>query len=177
MFNQLTTRIDIIFVYGDEKWKNDFSGNKNYIEEFGKRFPVKYYKGGQPYDTAQQMTNDVKKNGRMLVSIDFGGHPIFSNIDNCYFRAVHDYIVHIGGGFNFSGKGEIQAYNKHAKLAPKIAKPALFTEVVGQASYSITFGNFPTQKIAIMKGVNFDEVGYIDNVDDIEEELKRLNVI
>jgi len=91
--------------------------------------------------------------------------------DNIVFRFVHDYLIHIKGGFPF-GKGELNAYNLHAKLLPKEAIPAIFTEVVGQAAVYMTYGNFPEQKIAVLHGFDFEKVGYyngelIDGGDDM----------
>jgi hypothetical protein len=97
-------------------------------------------------------------------------HPIFSLIDNIVFRTVHDYIVHILGGKQFGAQGEIASYNLHAKMVPPDAIPAIFTEVVGQACVAVTTGSFPSiQKIAVLKGFDFINVG---KVDDTNYEIK-----
>jgi hypothetical protein len=58
--------------------------------------------------------------------------PYFSKEDNWIFRAVHDYYTHIiTKTEDFDLRGELRAYNTHAKLVPPDALPALFTEVVG----------------------------------------------
>jgi GNAT superfamily N-acetyltransferase len=105
---------------------------------------------GQPYETAEEMSDNVKKSGVMYISTDFNEHPIFTPLQNLQFRAVHDYIVHIAKDKSFTLKGEIGSYNAHAKLVPPAAIPALYTEVVGQASTYFTTGEFPKQKIALL---------------------------
>ena len=57
-------------------------------------------------------------------------------------------------------------------MVPKDAVPAIFTEVVGQASIAVTSGSFPSkQKIAVLKGFDYYNVG---NVDDYEINNKEL---
>src|SRR5690606_2140551 len=53
---------------------------------------------GQPYDTAEQMRDEVLRTGVLKISRDFNEHPYFSPLDNLKFRAVHDMIVHIAPG-------------------------------------------------------------------------------
>ena len=105
---------------------------------------------GQPYETAEEMSDKVRRSGVMYISTDFNEHPIFTPLQNLQFRAVHDYIVHIAKDKSFTLKGEIGSYNAHAKLVPPAAIPALYTEVVGQASTYFTTGEFPRQKIALL---------------------------
>ena len=47
----------------------------------------------------------------------------------------------------------------------------MFTEVVGQASYFINYDEFPEQKIAILPGFDFDNVGVVEGYDIINKEL------
>lgn len=70
--------------------------------------------------------------------------------------------THIIHGENFNLRGEIRAYNTHSKLAPPMALPALYTEVVGQVCWAITNkGEFPVQKMAVIPGADYREVGKI----------------
>jgi hypothetical protein len=62
-------------------------------------------------------------------------------------------------GHSFTMRGEFNAYSTHSKIAPPEAKPALFTEIVGQVCYYNVVGSFPTQKASIMTGFDFDNVG------------------
>lgn len=107
---------------------------------------------GQPYDTAEQMRDEVKRTGVLKISTDFNEHPFFTPLENLKFRAVHDYVVHIipgDRGPDFSRRGELRAYNLHRRLAPPDAWPALFTEVAAQACYANARGEFPVQKVAV----------------------------
>ena len=134
-YNKLASRLDVIFVDGD------------------------------PYKNAAEMTQDIKQNKRMLVSKEFSENLLsgWTPKENWIFRAVHDYVIHYGGKHNFSMRGELGAYNRHAKLLPAIARPALFSEVVAQAAYYIVTGGFPDiQKAALLYGFDYDSVGKID---------------
>ena len=105
---------------------------------------------GQPYADAEQLKREVAATGKLYISTDYNEHPIFTPEQNLEFRAVHDHIVHIGRDVDFSMRGEIAAYNAHARLAPPDAMPALFTEIVGQAAPSALYGVFEEQKIALL---------------------------
>ena len=114
------------------------------------------------YRDAKDMTHKVKDSGILYIDSENNEHPVFDKALNLKFRAVHDYVTHIGGNHAFDARGEIGAYNRHAKLAPPQAKPALFTEVVGQASYYLTFGDFGPQKISTLYGFDYDVLGDVD---------------
>lgn len=114
---------------------------------------------GQPYADEKEMSDAVKKSGVLYISTDFNVHPFFTPEQNLKFRAVHDWYTHIATGSEFSQRGEIKSYNAQAKVTPRAALPALFTEVVGQAMYATVHGNFPEQKVAILKGFDYYNVG------------------
>ena len=104
-----------------------------------------------PYEDDNDMRQQVAQTGILKIWRGGTSHPIYSPETNLKLRAVHDYMAHIQAigsqGTGFDMKGEIQAYNTHLKtVSPEVA-PALFTEVLGQASYYLTYGNFPEQKI------------------------------
>lgn len=128
---------------------------------------------GQPYDSQKQMAQDVKETGVLKISTDYNQHDIFTPEQNLKFRAVHDYIVHILANVDFSDKGEVAAFNAHAKLLPQKAIPAAFTEIVGQACYANAKGSFPKQKIAIMQGFDFRNLGQVKGYDIEKKKLVR----
>jgi hypothetical protein len=123
------------------------------------------------------MKNDYEKTGKLKISIDYSEHPIFSLKDNIVFRSVHDFIVHILGNHGFGAKGEIASYNRHAKLAPNDALPALFTEIVGQACVVVKTNNFPKQKITVLKGFDYNEVGKVEGYNIEQKTLTKDNVL
>mgnify|MGYP001575076020 CR=1 FL=1 len=128
---------------------------------------------GQPYASAAEMRREVWRTGVLAISRDFNTHLFFSPEENLRFRAVHDYVVHIVGRGHpeFGQRGEIRAFNLHRALAPVGAWPALFTEVVGQVCFETVRGYFPEQKVAILDGFDFVNVGLVEGC---RVERKRL---
>jgi hypothetical protein len=158
LFQRLLSKVNLIFTTNEKS-------NVGSININGKDYNIEYTRQQDEYQTASEMRNKFKETGILKISIDYSEHPIFSVTDNIVFRTVHDYMAHILGGHDFGAKGEIASYNTHVKLAPNDAIPALFTEVVGQACYTIKNKNFPKQKIAVMDGFDFINLGKIDNED------------
>lgn len=156
LFTRLLSKVNVVFVTNDKS-------KVGQINILGRDFKIDYINPGEEYKTQSEMKQSFTDTGILKISIDYSDHPVFSVADNIVFRTVHDYIVHILGGHNFGAKGEIAAYNRHAKLAPKDAIPALFTEVVGQVCITIKTDSFPKQKIAILKGFDYQNVGAVDD--------------
>ncbi len=157
LFKRLLSKVNVIFVTNDESKIGS-------INILGKDFKVEYIRPGDEYQTQSEMKSSFENTGILKISMDYSDHPVFSVADNIVFRTVHDYIVHILGNHDFGSKGEIASYNRHAKMAPPAAIPALFTEVVGQVCYTIKNNSFPKQKIAILKGFDYYNVGEVDDV-------------
>ena len=130
-----------------------------------------------PYENADELRKDVKETGVLRIATADSDHPIFTNEQNVKFRAIHDYMSHIQAigsrGTEFSLRGEIAAYNVHLKTIPKAAIPALFTEVIGQVcAYYYLGGRFPDkQKIAILPGFDYINVGRVKGMDIKDKEL------
>lgn len=117
---------------------------------------------GDPYQSAEQMKKEVKETKVLKIMKDHSDHPFFSPEENWKFRAVHDWFTHIISGQPFTLKGELAAYNTHAKMFPPAALPALFTEIVGQVSYNTVKGTFPVQKVVLLKGFDYKNLGRVD---------------
>lgn len=118
-----------------------------------------------PYQSQSQMKKEVEQSGKIYINTEYSDNLAsgWSKEDNWKFRAVHDYIVHIGGDVSFGQRGEIQAFNVHAKIAPPAALDALFSEVVGQACYATVTGDFPNpQKACKLYGFDYNKLGNID---------------
>ena len=163
-WKRLLSRINVTFY-------STFKKNEGkIIKVLGKEYKIIH---SEDYTTQSEMKKDVEEKKTLKISIDYSTHPYFSLEDNIIFRTVHDYIVHILGNKQFGLHGEIQSYNLHAKLVPPQARPAIFTEVVGQASYATVFGNFPIQKAAILDGFDYDRVGEVQDYDIINKQLKK----
>lgn len=161
LFKRLLSKVNVVFT------SNNTSKVGNIIID-GRKFKIVHKTQEEEYQTQSEMKQSFEKTGILYISIDHSDHPVFSVEDNIVFRTVHDYMAHILGNHDFGAKGEIASYNRHAKMAPKEAIPALFTEVVGQASATIVTNSFPKQKIAVMDGFDFVNLG---NVDDANYEI------
>lgn len=97
-----------------------------------------------PYENAEQMQKDVRENHHLSVftgSGPQGDHPL-SEIEpttgqtfNNLFRATHDLFGHAAGGFDFSERGEENAYNAHRQMYSPEASKAVRTETQGQSNW------------------------------------------
>ena len=130
-----------------------------------------------PYESAQELRQDVNTTGIMKIATIDAEHEVFDVITNAKFRAIHDYMSHVQAigsrGTEFTLRGELAAYNTHLKTTPKAAVPALFTEVVGQVcTYNIT-GKFAEQKICLLDGFDYYNVGVVEGYDIINKELVK----
>lgn len=144
-------------------FESDYNERKGSITVLGKEYPLELISPEEEYKTATLMRDIYKKTNRLRISIDYSEHPYLSVEENIIFRTVHDFIVHIQGDTEFGDRGEMASYNLHAKLCPPSARPALFTEIVGQVAVSVVTGNFPEQKLAILRGFDYVELGKIDD--------------
>jgi len=131
-----------------------------------------------PYENDDDMRQQVNKTGVLKIWSGGTSHPIYSPETNLKLRAVHDYMAHIQAlgsqGTGFDMKGEIQAYNTHLKTVPPAVAPALFTEVLGQAAYFLTYEHFPEQKIAFLPGFDYFNIGVVDGYNIIDGELVKI---
>lgn len=151
-------------------WDSLLASSRNFYNKTLSTINV-IYTDKEMYADAQEMKNDVKKNKRMYVSLEYTGHPYWSDTDYQCFRAVHDYIVHVLGNSDFTLHGEMRAVNLHMKLVPDLAKPAVFLEIPGKVCSYLTNGHFPPSKIAVLKGFDYNNVGRI--IDTPEQDLHK----
>ena len=121
------------------------------------------------YDTAEELRQDVRQNGVMKIATIDAEHDIFDELTNAKFRAIHDYMAHVQAigsrGTEFGLVGELQAYNVHLKTLPPKAAPALFTEVIGQVCAKEATGKFQEQKICLLDGFDYFNVGRVEGYD------------
>ena len=166
----------------DEAAASAFEALEPFINKMFKRISSRVevqFVDEDPYAGAEEMCADALNNG--ILKIWSGGteHQVFEPELNLKLRAVHDYMTHCQRGTDFTLKGEIASYNDHMKTVPPSAAGALFTEVVGQAAYFLNRGEFPPQKIAILPGFDFFNVGEVDpeitgyELDPIKKELVK----
>lgn len=116
----------------------------------------------QPYASADDMRDDIRKNKQILVSTQYNDintlSPIFkSAIDNLSFRATHDLHHALTENCNFELDGEICAFSKFAKnclswgnlnrkqtMANHLIM-VLASEIIGQVCVVRHTGEFPRQ--------------------------------
>ena len=144
------------------------------IESRVKIEPVDYH----PYENAEHLRQSVKETGVLKVATLDSEHEVFDVETNVKFRAVHDYMSHIQAigsrGTEFTLRGEIASYNVHLKTIPQEAIPALFTEVVGQVcAYFNNNNDFAEQKICLLDGFDYINVGEVDGYDIVDKELVK----
>ena len=143
-------------------WKALIAHVEHMFEQLQARVRVEFV-GSDPYSDYDALAKDIRENRRMKIFTGNSDHAVFSDRQNWKFRAVHDYMAHFAGGHKFSLRGEISAYNRHVKTVPPAARPALFTEVVGQVcTFHFLDGKFAPQKIAILYGFDYVNVGNVD---------------
>lgn len=124
-----------------------------------------------PYTDEHDMAAQVGRTGTMRTYSGHSDHPEMSGDKTVDFRTVHDLYGHMdptnsatGNRFRTHGfnlRGEFNSYVSHVRMVPREAIPALFTEIVGQTSYATIMGGFPTQKAAILHGVDYIRVGVV----------------
>ena len=137
--------------------------NKMFNQIAGPRGRVSVeYVDEDPYPSEKEMCQDAMQNGVLKIWKGGTEHPIFNPVLNTKLRAVHDYMAHCQGKTSFGQQGEIAAFNRHMLTVPEAGREALFTEVVGQASYFLNYGHFPEQKIAILEGFDKHNLGVVD---------------
>ena len=150
------------------------------IKKVQSSYPVEFV-DGQPYDSAEQMSAEIKETGIMKISKDFNQSEVFGEIENLFFRAVHDYYGHLAARGHesddkkittFDLEGELRAYNGHLKMlgTSDMAK-AVFTEVIGQACYNIYYGNFPEQKVCFLDGFDHVNLGNVKGYQIVDQDL------
>lgn len=145
-------------------WDSLNESNKRMFKILQSKYRVEFTEE-DPYPDAKTMKEQVERTKVLKIWSGESSHPYFSVQDNLIFRAVHDYYTHILTDVSFGLRGEYKAYNTHCKILPPMARPALFTEVIGQVSYQHVTGRFPTQKVAIMEGFDFLNVGVVTDED------------
>lgn len=146
----------------DPEAQESYEALRNAVNKFFKLIKSKVtveFVDGNPYESSEQMQKEVTKTKVFKIMKDFSTHPFFSEEENWRFRAVHDWFTHVIAHQPFTQKGELQTYNMHAKMMPPAALPALFTEIIGQVCYQTSKGSFPVQKVAILKGFDYKNIG------------------
>lgn len=107
-----------------------------------------------PYTNSKEMMADAAKG---TLNVFTGGdmassHPLaefsekYGHTFNNIFRGVHDYFGHFVPNLSFGAKGELGAFQTHAKMFSKAALPALAAETLAQNAWVNFFGDHQSLK-------------------------------
>ena len=143
-------------------WKSLISHIEKMYDQMQSRITVEFTPE-DPYKNEKEIIQDIEKNKRLKIYSGHATHPVWTVEQNLKFRAYHDYLSHVAGGHAFGSKGEIASYNQHAKMVPRDALLALFTEIIGQAMTATQTASFPEQKICKLHGFDYINLGKVDD--------------
>ncbi|CAD5980729.1 hypothetical protein PCC9214_04696 [Planktothrix tepida] len=136
---------------GDTLNRRDQKGFSEWIHHLFLQvpFPVEYI-AGQPYQSAAEMTEDVRLTGVLKISTDFNDPVVLSREDNLLYRAIHD-SHHILGGWDFSWEGELAACQYFCSLTNnRLYHRILFSELILQAAAYLYLGDFPQEQKLVL---------------------------
>lgn len=113
------------------------------------------YSKQDPYTSSKAMSDDVKNNHHLSVydtPTGVANHPLdaMSPVGKSYntiFRGVHDVLGHADPGNQFGPKGELAAFQAHAKMFTDAALPALASETLAQNAW-VNYGPHNPQSLA-----------------------------
>lgn len=155
-----------------------------------------------PYPNQRMMMYDIMVNKKMKIfkTPSDDSHVGMSAKENDILRAVHDFLGHykpIESAFkkfmeknkikstgdvafqklrfnrnSFTVRGEMNTYISHGKLLPDDLKPVLFTEIVGQISTYFATGDFTDNKVGVIRGVDFKDIGFFTDAK-LEKRMAR----
>lgn len=118
-----------------------------------------------PYASAKEMREAVKRTGIAHIYTGWSGHPILSHEENNISRAVHDIYAHLVCGCPFTFEGEYTAYLEQRKHYPDWTWRVLFAEIPAQTAAYYYAGNFtyrqrafeaPGQWLTMTRGMERD---------------------
>jgi hypothetical protein len=131
-------------------WKELADDSMRRIEVLADQIQIEYTPEPEPYETPQEMCEDVHKNQHIFVSTANSIHPVWTAEQNAAFRAVHDVLGHCVSGGDFGWEGENKACAAHFPLLSSLAQKALFTECIGQAAAAAYYRSFMPQKVCFL---------------------------
>jgi hypothetical protein len=131
-------------------WKELADDSMRRAEVLRNQLKIEEVNDPEPYESAQEMCEDVHKNKHFYVSRNNSDHPMWNTAQNVAFRIVHDVLGHCVSGGDFGWQGENLACSAHFPLLTPIAQKALFTECIAQTAAGAYFRSFMPQKVAFI---------------------------
>jgi len=134
---------------------------KNIQKRYKVRFLDNYDEIG--YFNADNMRDRIDDTGVFLIDKNIKrSHPVLDKNHLLKFRTVKKYIMHVLFEKGFGDyKNMMQSYKYYSSLVSEKAKPALFTEFVGDMSCRISGGSFGS-KACLLDGFNYNNLGQVD---------------
>jgi len=133
-----------------DAWTSLAAESKAQADAVRKQIDVTYLDDPEPYESAREMSDDVKLKQKLTVSRFGLDHPLWTPEQVLDFRTVHDAVGHVQSGGDFTWRGENLAFSTHAPLVSPLAQEALFVEVLGRAAYLDNFRGVGPHKVALM---------------------------
>lgn len=90
----------------------------------------------QPYANAADLRKDVFENNHIFIWQGGQQNSLMTNEENFRHRAVHDLFGHAPTGFEFSPRGEWNAFRVHAQMFTPPALRAFVSESIAQVAYA-----------------------------------------
>ena len=140
----------------DEKavaaWKALAAESKIQADEIRKQIGVDVTDDPHPYESADEMRDDVHNNQKLQVSrAGAHGHPVWSPEDVVNFRTVRDALGHGQSHGDWSWAGVNDAAQHHMPLVSPLAREALLAETVGKRAYQDVYpGHDVPHKVGFM---------------------------
>lgn len=116
-----------------------------------------------PYQSFEQMRDQIRSTGTMLVWKGASETPLWSPETNWKARAVHDWD-HIVHSLDFSMEGEAAAFRKSAQRTPGLERLYL-SEIMLQAAVQNYTGNFAAQKLVLVSPEMLRKAGQMRGLD------------
>jgi hypothetical protein len=133
-------------------WHELAMDSQRRADEIHKQLTVEVVDNPQPYPTAVEMFEDIRKKRHVFISRANADHPLWAMQDVINFRLVHMVMGYAAADAPFGWAGEVMASSAHAQLLSANAKRALLTDRVGQAAYGYFYGHF-VPKIGFMSDI------------------------
>lgn len=117
----------------------------------GQQLKVEVVDDPEPYMSADDMAEDVRKKKKIKVSRANPIHPVWTEDQVIAFRLCFDVLGRCAAGGNWGWAGTNIAFAAYAPLVSENTQKALFTETVGRSAYATYFAGYGPPKVAFLK--------------------------
>lgn len=111
---------------------------------------VEYTDDPVPYDSADEMREDVGKKRHIWITRAYPHHPVWSQQQMLDYRLIVDVLGHMVGGGDWGWHGSCLAFASLAPLFADAPQKAVFTELLGQTAFGMFYRQWGPQKICFL---------------------------